>query len=122
MSGSPTDIAQAEAAASAARERFDVTLARLRLRLDPRVRARETWDDLRSRGEGVGDDALEFAYERPQVVAAIAGTGMLLILRRPLRKLAKRVFGGGRSKWDTPDLSRNTAAAAKAPGKVGERP
>jgi hypothetical protein len=120
MSGTRADIARAEAEAAAARARIAATADRLRLRLDPRIRAKEAWQDLRGRGEALGDDAVEFAYERPRVVASAAGVILLLLLRRPIFRLARRLVGRRRSKWDAPEHPENHAGVAKPrPGTEG---
>ncbi|TVV71562.1 DUF3618 domain-containing protein [Sphingomonas solaris] len=113
-----------------AREQMQDTLARLRSRLDPRVRARETWDDtrdkgtaLREKGAALADDAVEFAYERPRMIAGVAGVGLLLLVRKPVTLLAERLFRSRRRpKWDMPDtdVRRINPAGATAAGQKGE--
>ena len=126
MSGTKADVARAEAEAAAARARIEDTLVRLRQRIDPRVRARETWHDVRERGQELGDDAVEFAYERPGIVASAAGAGALLLLRRPLYHLGRwvvgRLFRRRRPKWDATQSPKNPAGAAlPRPGQGGVR-
>lgn len=121
MSGTAADIAKARAEAAAAKQRIAETVALLRNRLDPRVRAREQWDSAREKGEALGDDALEFAYERPRTVATIAGVGALFLLRRPIWRLLRRFSFWRRPKWDAKPISNNPARAVKRlPGKGGE--
>lgn len=119
MSGTRADVLRARAEAEAARGRITETAARLRLRLDPRVRAREAWDDVRERGQELGDDAVEFAYERPIIVASAAGAGVLLLLRRPIWRLIRRLTRGRRSKWDAPEHPNNPAGAVQPPQDIG---
>jgi hypothetical protein len=123
MSGTKADVARAQAEARAARERIDQTLTILRMRLDPRVRARETWADVRERGQELGDDAVEFAYERPTIIASAAGAGAFLLLRRPIFRLVRRLFvRKRRPKWDAPEPMKNpVGAATPRPGKEGVR-
>ena len=122
MTGTAAEILRARAEAAAARDRIRVTLGRLRQRIDPRVRARETWEDVRERGEEFGDDAIEYAYERPAVVVGATGLGLLLLFRRPLTRLACKLFKRRRTpKWD-PKLPRHAAGAVKpTPAREGEK-
>ena len=122
MSGTRADIARAEAEAAAAKLRVGQTVDRLKRRLNPRLRAQETWEDVREKGETLSDDALEFAYERPGTIAAVAGAGTLFLLRRPIVRLLRRLAFWRRLKWDGATPPKNTAPAAQRPsGKGGER-
>ncbi|WP_156678961.1 DUF3618 domain-containing protein [Sphingomonas profundi] len=121
MSGKPADIARAKAEAAAARIRIDETVARLKVRLSPRVRVRETWEDVREKGEEMGDTAVGFAIERPGTVAAVAGAGTLLLLRRPLWRLLRRLAFWRRPKWDAEPSNTPAATTRRRRGKGGER-
>ena len=119
MTGTAADVAKARAEAAAAKQRIGQTVALLRDRLDPRIRAREQWASAREKGEALGDDALEFAYERPSTVATIAGVGAVFLLRRPIGRLLRRLAFWRRPKWDA--KPNNPARAVKRlPGKGGE--
>lgn len=120
MSGTAADVIRARAEAAAARSRIEETIARLKNRLDPRVRARETWEDVRDKGEAVGEDALEFAYDRPRVVAGIAGGGVLFLLRRPIVRLLRRLIFWRRPKWDASLPPKKPARLSKQANKGGE--
>ena len=78
-----------------------------------------------SGGGELGDDALEFAYEKPKVVATVAGAGVLLLLRRPILRLGRWLFTRRRrSKWDTPapkQLKNPAGPVIPQPGQGGER-
>ena len=117
------EIVRAEAEAAAAKARFNDTLGLLKQRVNPRIRAEEAWTDVRSTGAAVGDDALEFAYERPRIVAAAAGLGALIVLRRPLGRLFRRLAFWRRPKWDAAKLPHHPAGKPKRlPHKGGDRP
>lgn len=119
MTGTRADVARAQAEAAAARARIADTVGQLRLRLDPRVRAKEAWEDVRERGQELGDDAVEFAYERPRIVASAVAVGALLLLRRPIFRFARWLIGRRRSKWDAPEQSKNPAGAVQPPPDKG---
>lgn len=132
MTGTRADIARAEAEAAAAKLRLQATAERLKLRLNPAVRAHELWDDVRDkgvglwsstrdRGEVLADDAIELAYERPRAIAGVVGAIALLLLRRPIARLVLRV-GQRRPKWDhTTATPRHSPAAPRATGRQGDR-
>lgn len=118
MSGTRAEIERARADAEAARFRLQETAALLKDRINPAIRAREAWGDVRNRGETIADDALEFTYERPAVVAGAAAGIVALLLRRPIARLACRLVRRRRPKWDTPDAGADVARAA---GSRGDR-
>lgn len=100
MSGSRADIARAEANARAARTRVLSTVERLKDRLNPAVRAKELVGGAREKGEVFADDAVEFAYERSNLIMGIAGAVVLLLVRKSLLGTLKGAFRR-RPKWDS---------------------
>ena len=79
--------------AKAARERLIATTHELRARLDPATLVEEARDGVRHTARGLAENANEAARRRPEIVAAGATLVALFLLRRPLGRLGRRLFG-----------------------------
>lgn len=80
-------ISTARARALAARARLDASVAHAKARLSPRTLAAEAVDNAADKAVGAAQSGVQFARDRPAVVAATAGAIGLLLARRPLLNL-----------------------------------
>jgi hypothetical protein len=91
-----SDTVELEAAAieaKAARERLIATSHELRARLDPATLINEARTGVRHKAGELADNAGEAARRRPEITAAAAALALLFVLRRPLRRVRRRLFG-----------------------------
>lgn len=75
-----------------ARARLGATVNELHDRLRPNTLMRDGVDRIRARGSELADDALDAARENPGMAGAVGAGAVLLVLRRPLGRLARRIF------------------------------
>jgi hypothetical protein len=83
----------AKAAAEAARARLFATAQEIQGRLEPQTLLDEAVGTVREQSAKLARTAGDTARERPGMVGAAAAAGALLVLRKPLMRLGKRLFG-----------------------------
>lgn len=82
------EIEQAKRNAAAAKARVQGTAGALKQRLHPRTLAADAAGTVKERTNVIGEQA----RQRPGAASAIAGVATLILFRKPLGKLAKRLF------------------------------
>lgn len=85
-----TDIAVAEARATAAKLRLTATLAALQARLAPKALAREAAHGLIAKGQDFAQGGLDAAKKHPLPLAGVAAALGLFLARKPIAKLITR--------------------------------
>lgn len=86
--GDAQDIERAKRNAELARARVDTTVGALKERLNPRHLAEEAKDRVREKTGEISDAA----HRRPVTTGAVAGAATLLLFRKPVGRLAKKLF------------------------------
>lgn len=82
------DIEQAKRNATVAKARVQTTVGALKQRLNPKTIAADAVENVKGKTGAVG----EVARKRPAAASAAAGVAALILLRKPLGKIARRLF------------------------------
>lgn len=108
-----TGVEAAQSQVDAARGRLMATVEEIQQRIAPSTLMDEALDQVRSRSTELAQSAGRIARERPAtVVATAAGIGAVLA-RRPLARLAARIFG---RKQETPAPKRRSSRKPASEG------
>lgn len=99
------DIEQAKINAAVARNRVQTTVGALKQRLNPRNIAADAKEKVRETTGAITGKASDAARRRPVAVSAAAGVGTLVLFRKPLKRLAKRLFG--RKQAEEPEIEHS---------------
>jgi hypothetical protein len=89
---SDSKVRLAEAQAAAARARLTATAGELQRRLSPDELARGAVEGLREKSVELAGDAVAVARARPGAAASAAAGLFALALRKPIGRLARRMF------------------------------
>lgn len=101
---SDAGLERAQAAAAAARAQLLATAQEIQSRLEPNNLLDEAVANVRDHSARIARTAGETVRERPALFGAAAAAGGLLLVRRPLLRLGRRLFGRGRKrKHETED-------------------
>ena len=92
MTGTPKDVTAAQHEVAAARAQLLATANELHDRLRPSFLARRGVDRLKVRSTEIAHDTIDAAEANPQLVGTVSAGAMLFLLRRPIFRLARRVF------------------------------
>ena len=90
---SAEDVAKAQVEAQAARGNLTRTVGELQDRLNPRTLVQEGKDKLQDIRRDATDDIVGATRDYPRGTMAVGATVALLLLRRPLWRLGRRLFG-----------------------------
>lgn len=101
------NVAQAAAEARRAKADLDATVNALQQRLKPKRLARRAASEAKSKGEDAAIATLDLLGKHPRKVAAGISAALLILARRPLRRLFRR---------------RNTPAGATPQIPINEGP
>ena len=121
------EIEQAKRNAAVAKERVQSTAGALKQRLNPKNLAADAVETVKGKTAAVGDRASDVARQRPGAVSAAAGVATLIIFRKPLKKLARRLFSRTdkaerRERKEAKRAAKRDAKAAKASRRGHEIP
>lgn len=117
MIGDEADLGVARARADIARKKLAITLSEIQERLNPRVLIRDAWDEVRTHGGEVAQDAIKSVKERPGRAAAIGGALALLLARKPIAN----AIGGLLLPSDKDDTAGADETSPPADGFVTEQ-
>ncbi|HEY0114776.1 MAG TPA: DUF3618 domain-containing protein [Allosphingosinicella sp.] len=87
------DIEQAKRNAAVARSRVQTTVGALKQRLSPSNIAAEAKTKVKERTDAITGAAGDVAKRRPVATGTAAGLATLIVFRKPVGRLAKRLFG-----------------------------
>lgn len=104
--GPAADIEQAKRNAAIARARVQTTVGALKQRLSPRTIAAEARTKVRTTTGAIGGKASEAARQRPVATGAAAGLAALIVFRKPVKRLAMRLFRRTRDNADEADARK----------------
>lgn len=117
------DIEQAKRNASVARARVQTTVGALKERLNPRNIANDAKERVREKTGAITERATTVVQRRPMAASAAAGVATLVILRKPVKKLARRLFRRKRDEQDEGDVGKDEGLIrAGAPPKPSITP
>lgn len=86
------EIERAKEEALTARARLIATLGRIQERISPQTLAQDVWREVRERGTGIADEAVEMARAKPIATGAIVAGVLMFAARRPLWRAASQLF------------------------------
>ena len=87
------DYADARLKVARARARAIETSQEIKARLAPQTLAHNAWEKVRVTGEELADRSAETARAHPIATTAAGTAAAALILRRPIWRVVKRLFG-----------------------------
>lgn len=96
MSDTPknaADIEQAKRHAALAKARVETTVSALKQRVSPSNLAAEAKGKVKAKTNAIGGKASGAMRKRPAATSVVAGIAALIVLRKPLGKLRKALFG-----------------------------
>jgi hypothetical protein len=96
------DIEQAKRNAATARARVQTTAGALKQRVSPANLASEAKDKVKAKTNAIGGKASGAMRKRPAATSVVAGLAALIVLRKPLGKLRKALFGRKAKKPEAP--------------------
>jgi hypothetical protein len=113
------EIEQAKRNAAVARSRVQSTAGALKQRLNPRNLAADAVETVKGKTAAVGDKASDAARKRPGAATAAAAVAALIVFRKPVKKLARRLFSSTdkaerRERKEAKRALKRQAKAAKA--------
>lgn len=111
----PATLTEAEARSRNARERLFGTLGAMQHKLNPLTLAQDAVENV---AIGVARDTVATVRANPRTVAAIAGTALLFLARKPLARL---LVGGATAATRVSLKKRSTAPKSKPNPKKGSR-
>lgn len=100
---SDAKVKLAEARVAAAKARLGATAGELQRRIKPDGLMRVAVESVREKSAEIAEDAVAAARSRPTAAASAAAGVAALALRKPLGRLARRLFGRGNESQD-PEL------------------
>jgi len=109
------EIEQAKRNAAVAKARVQSTAGALKQRLHPRTLAADAADTVKVKTGAIGEQA----RRRPGAAAAVAGAATLIVLRKPLVKLARRLFS--RTAKDERRARKEAARLDKAERRIAKQ-
>lgn len=85
-------VQAAKARAEEAKQRMFATLHELQYRIAPKTLARDAWDEAKSRGADLAEDAVDAVRKRPLAATGAAAALAMFLAREPLMDLAGRLW------------------------------
>ncbi|QNM83572.1 hypothetical protein H8M03_04390 [Sphingomonas sabuli] len=111
------EVRAARQRADTAQHRMVGLLQELQQRVAPKTLARDAWDNAKSRGADLAEEAVDAVRARPLAATGAAAALGLFLAREPLMDLASKLWNRGKDKDNTPDTDRhqpNTSRARRA--------
>ena len=105
-------LEQARRNSALAKARVQSTAGALKQRLKPANLAASAVGGMRRKSHAVGDKVAGTMRKRPAASTVAAGIAALVLFRKPLKKLACRLFG--KSRKSNPDATARIPAAASS--------
>ena len=90
MSDPALRLAEAERDAAAARERLSSTVVTLQAKLDPKILARSTVNEIADRGAAAAKAGIVGARRNPAILAGVVVLAGLFFARRPIANAVRR--------------------------------
>lgn len=120
MSGTEEDVERARQKALRARAQLAGTMGEILDRLHPRTLLSEVVENVRERGQGLADQAVDAARARPVAASAMAAAVLALFARGPISKALGTLISSRRETAAGDDGLKDRSETA--PAAVGELP
>lgn len=119
MTDSPA-VQEARIEAEQAQHRLVSLVHELQQRIAPKTLARDAWENAKSKGADIAEDAVDAVRKRPVAAAGAVAAVAAFLAREPLMDLASRLWNGKpdkpakrKSKKEPPEGSRETVEAVR---------
>jgi hypothetical protein len=116
------EIEQAKRNAAVARARVQTTVGALKQRLNPRNIAADAKEKVRERTGAITGKASDAARKRPVAAGTAAGIATLIVFRKPVKKLARKLFGRNKKQPEQPNGKDEGIIRAGEPPKPSVTP